>query len=140
MDYPDLQFRRRDPMFTEPLMRSGLVRRWKEMNPVPQQVTVTSLKIPTRKSDLLVSLVLWLECGGTATMRARVRERRAGQNLLSSILIHQSWCNLAPLQRGSDEDEIPSDDPRQRPPNDFNNFQVYTLLAGIPPGAGKDTV
>ena len=77
----------------------------------------TSLRIPARKWCLLVSLDLRLERGGTAKMVARVSDRRAGQKLLSSILLYQSWCSPVPLQRGSDDDEIPLHDPPLRQPS-----------------------
>ena len=50
---------------------------------------VTSPRIPTRKSYLLFSLALRLHYSRTATMVARIRRRRAGQNFLSSALLHQ---------------------------------------------------
>ena len=79
-------------------------------------VLVASLPIPRRTSWVLVSLLLRLERGGTATMVARFSGRRAGQKLLSTTLLHQRWCNLVPLQRSRDDGEIPSDEPRQRQP------------------------
>ena len=51
---------------------------------------------------------------GTAMLVARASDRRADQKLLSWTLLHERFCSLVPLQRGSGDDEIPSDDPRQR--------------------------
>ena len=47
---------------------------------------------PATQVDNLVSLALRLERGITATMVARVSDRRAGQELLSSTVLHQRWC------------------------------------------------
>ena len=91
---------------------------------------VTSLQIPTRKLYLLFILALRLERGGIATMVARFSDRRAGQKLLSTTLLQKRWSSLVSLQQGSDGDEIPSDDPRQRQPGQ-QRPDAFDICQGI---------